>query len=159
MSAYRRVALVTGGNRGIGLEVTRGLVRRGMSVVAGARDLERGEEAVGPLREEGLDVEVRRLDVTDAASVAAVMEELERERGRLDVLVNNAGVLAGEAALKVPLDVAEEMLRVNALGPWRVCQAAAPLMRRAGYGRIVNVSSGAGSLAGMGTYAPPYSVS
>jgi NAD(P)-dependent dehydrogenase (short-subunit alcohol dehydrogenase family) len=149
------VALVTGANRGIGLEVARALAREGMRVLAGARDLDRGEAALRRLRDEGLALEALELDVTDPDGVRRLFDGLER----LDVLVNNAGTYPAGRPRDLPLEVAEEAWQVNALGPWRTAQAAVPLMLRGGYGRIVNVSSEAGSLASMGANRPAYNVS
>jgi NAD(P)-dependent dehydrogenase (short-subunit alcohol dehydrogenase family) len=142
------LAVVTGGNRGIGLEVCRQLAARGFDVVMGSRDPERG-------RATGRDVDVRQHDVADPASIAALRLE------RCDVLVNNAAIdydtwqRAGSADLRV----VEEALEVNLLGAWRMTQALHPLLRRSAHGRIVNVSSGAGSITTMTGGPPAYSVS
>jgi NAD(P)-dependent dehydrogenase (short-subunit alcohol dehydrogenase family) len=151
-----RTALVTGANRGIGLAVARGLGERGFRVLAGARDPERGEQAAAALRDAGHDVRAVVLDVTDATSVASALAAAD---GRLDVLVNNAGVYPGGRASDLDLAVAEETWQINALGAWRVAQGAIALMRAGGWGRIVNVSSEAGSLASMGASMPAYNVS
>jgi NAD(P)-dependent dehydrogenase (short-subunit alcohol dehydrogenase family) len=151
-----RTALVTGANRGIGLAVARGLGERGFRVLAGARDPERGEQAAAALRDAGHDARAVVLDVTDAASVASALAAAE---GRLDVLVNNAGFYPGSRASELDLAVAEETWQINALGAWRVAQGAIALMRAGGWGRIVNVSSEAGSLASMGASMPAYNVS
>jgi NAD(P)-dependent dehydrogenase (short-subunit alcohol dehydrogenase family) len=153
------VALVSGANRGIGLEVAAALAREdGMTVLLGARDPAAGERAAAPLRNEGLDVRPVRLDVTDQASVDALAPVLD-DLGRLDVLVNNAGVYPGGRASELDPEVADETWRVNALGPWRLARLAIPYMRRRGSGRIVNVSSEAGSLASMSAFMPAYNVS
>jgi NAD(P)-dependent dehydrogenase (short-subunit alcohol dehydrogenase family) len=151
-----RTALVTGANRGIGLAVAHGLGERGFRVLAGARDPRRGEEAVRALRAAGHDARAVVLDVTDEATVAAAVAAAE---GRLDVLVNNAGIYPGGRASKLDLAVAEEAWQINALGAWRVAEAVIPLMRAAGWGRIANVSSQAGSLATMDASMPAYNVS
>jgi NAD(P)-dependent dehydrogenase (short-subunit alcohol dehydrogenase family) len=143
------VALVSGANRGIGLEVARGLGERGHTVLAGARDLRRGEEAAERLRSEGLEARALQLDVTVGPDGPLAV----------DVLVNNAGIYPGGRASHLELAVAEEAWQVNALGAWRLAQAAIPHMRARGWGRIVNVSSGAGSLASMGASMPAYNVS
>jgi NAD(P)-dependent dehydrogenase (short-subunit alcohol dehydrogenase family) len=149
------VAVVSGANRGIGLEVARELGRDGMTVLLGAREAQRGEAAAAELTAEGLDVRVVQLDVTDAASVDALRAGLER----VDVLVNNAGILPHGLATELDPAVADAAWQTNALGAWRLALAVIPLMRERSWGRIVNVSSGAGSLADMSTYEPPYSVS
>jgi NAD(P)-dependent dehydrogenase (short-subunit alcohol dehydrogenase family) len=140
-------ALVTGANRGIGLEVARQLAGRGFDVLAGARDPSRVPDGLRAVR----------LDVTDQATVAA----LRREVGELDVLVNNAAIHydTWESVLTADLDVVREALETNTLGAWRVAMAFAPLLAASGRGRLVNVSSGAGALTGMGDGAPAYSVS
>lgn len=144
----RQVALVTGANKGIGLETARQLGRRGMRVLIGARDPAAGEAAAGRLRDEGIDARAVQLDVTDPASIAAAAQRIEAELGRLDVLVNNAGIAIG---VTPPSEAALAELRqtfeVNAFGPVAVIRAMLPLLRRASPpARIVNVSSGLGSL-------------
>jgi NAD(P)-dependent dehydrogenase (short-subunit alcohol dehydrogenase family) len=156
-----RVAVVTGANRGIGLEVVRQLADGGLTAILGARDLDRGVAAAEPLRAAGLDVEPRQLDVADPASVAEFGAALERDRGRLDVLVNNAAIHydTGERGVNADLDIVREALETNLLGAWRTTQACLPLLRRSGSARIVNVSSGAGALTDMGGGTPAYRVS
>jgi NAD(P)-dependent dehydrogenase (short-subunit alcohol dehydrogenase family) len=156
-----RIALVTGANRGIGLELVRQLAERGFTTVLGSRDPEKGRAAADGLAAEGIVVEARRLDVDDANSVGEVAAELDSEHGRLDVLVNNAGVLydTWQRGVDADLDVVRQALETNLLGAWRTTQACLPLLRRSSHGRIVNVSSGSGSLAGMGVGTPAYSVS
>ncbi len=150
------LAVVTGANRGIGLELVRELAGRGWTVVLGARDATKGEAAARGLAG---DVVVRALDVASDTSVAALAAWLRAEHGRLDVLINNAGIHydTGQRPLDADLGIVHEALEVNLLGAWRTAQALAPLMPRGG--RIVNVSSEAGSLAGMGAGTPAYSVS
>jgi len=159
MSDGRKVGVVSGGNRGIGFAVVRGLVEDGFTVVLGSRDPAKGEAAAALLREDGLDVRVHQLDVTDQESVDRLARFVEDELGRCDVLVNNAGINRHARAAQMDMAVAEEVWQTNALGAWRLVVAVVPMMRRRGWGRIVNVSSGAGSLASMGSYAPAYSVS
>ena len=142
------LAVVTGGNRGIGLEVCRQLAERGYDVVMGSRDVERGRAA-------GLDVDVRQLDVADPASIAAL------ELDRCDVLVNNAAIHydTWQRAAGADLDVVREALDVNLLGAWRMTEALTGLLRASPHGRVVNVSSGAGSITTMTGGPPAYSVS
>ena len=144
----RRVAVVTGANKGIGLEIARQLAREGMTVFIGARDPERGRAAAEKLRAEGLDARALPLDVTDDASVAAAAALVEKDAGRLDVLVNNAGIAIDNGPpSRVSLDVVRRTYETNVFGVVRTTQAMLPLLRRSDAGRIVNLSSGLGSLA------------
>jgi NAD(P)-dependent dehydrogenase (short-subunit alcohol dehydrogenase family) len=158
MTENGRVALVSGGNRGIGLEIVRQLAGRGITAILGSRDEESGRAAA-----EGLsgDVVVRQLDVTDEESVARLASFVEDEFGRLDVLVNNAGISNddGQLGLNADLQRVRDALEANLFGAWRLCEMAIPLMQRHGYGRIVNVSSGMGALEDMGGGSPGYRIS
>jgi NAD(P)-dependent dehydrogenase (short-subunit alcohol dehydrogenase family) len=153
------IALVTGANRGIGLEVVRQLAERGFTAVLGSRDLEKGRAAAEGLGD--LDVDTRRLDVADPDSVRELAGELEEAYGRLDVLVNNAAIHYDpwQRGVDADLDLVHEALETNLFGAWRTTQACLPLLRRSQHGRIVNVSSGSGSLSSMGAGTPAYSVS
>jgi NAD(P)-dependent dehydrogenase (short-subunit alcohol dehydrogenase family) len=156
-----RVAVVTGANRGIGLEVVRQLAQDGYTAILGARDVERGEAAAAALREEGLDVQARRLDVSDPAGVADFGEQLARDFDGLDALVNNAAIHydTWQRATDADFDVVREAFETNVLGAWRTVEACLPLLRRSPSARIVNVSSGAGALTDMGGGAPAYRIS
>jgi NAD(P)-dependent dehydrogenase (short-subunit alcohol dehydrogenase family) len=156
-----RVAVVTGANRGIGLGVVRQLAQDGYTAILGARDPDRGEAAAAGLRDEGLDVQARRLDVSDPAGVAEFGEQLARDFDQLDVLVNNAAIHydTWQRATDAELDVVREAFETNVLGAWRTTQACLPLLRRSESARIVNVSSGAGALTDMGSGYPAYRVS
>jgi NAD(P)-dependent dehydrogenase (short-subunit alcohol dehydrogenase family) len=154
-----RVALVSGGNRGIGREVARRLAAEGYRVVIGSRDADRGEEVAG---EVGSGVAARQLDVTDEESIERCVGSIAEEPGRLDVLVNSAGITGGgwsTNAYDVDLDEVRDTLETNLYGAWRLTQAALPLMRKNGYGRVVNISSGMGQLSDMGGHSPAYRVS
>lgn len=155
------VAVVTGANRGIGLEVARQLALDGDTVVAGSRDPAAGQAAARALARGGVAVRPHQLDVTDPGSVAALAADLERTYGRVDVLVNNAAIHydTWQRAAGADLEVVREALETNVLGAWRMAVALAGLLRRSPHGRLVNVSSGAGSLADGGAGAPAYSVS
>ena len=151
--------LVTGANRGIGREVARQMAARGYHVFLAARTEEKAVEAARSL---GDRVHATILDVTSRRSVDAAAAWLEREHGRLDVLINNAGVHydVWQRAADADIDgTVTEALQVNLLGAWRVTRALLPLLRRSRRGRIVNVSSEAGSLATMGIGPPGYQVS
>jgi NAD(P)-dependent dehydrogenase (short-subunit alcohol dehydrogenase family) len=154
-----RVALVSGGNRGLGHEVARRLAEDGYRVVRGSRDPVQGEVAA---REVGEGATTCRLDVTDPESIEACIRTIVERFGRLDVLVNNAGIEGGgwsTSAADVDLDEVRDTLETNLFGAWRLTQAALPLMRKNGYGRIVNLSSGMGQLSDMGGHAPAYRIS
>jgi NAD(P)-dependent dehydrogenase (short-subunit alcohol dehydrogenase family) len=142
-----KVALVTGAGRGIGLEVCRQLAERGMTVVLTARDPEKAKAAAEQLVGEGLDVIPKALDVSNDESVRGLAAELEQQFGTVNVLVNNAAAYAdwSEMASSADLELAQGVLETNLFGAWRVSQVFLPLIGRSRHGRIVNVSSGAGS--------------
>jgi NAD(P)-dependent dehydrogenase (short-subunit alcohol dehydrogenase family) len=149
-----KVALVTGANKGIGYEIARQLGATGdIEVLVGARDPVRGRAAA-----ESLNAVAVQLDVTDEASVAAAAKWIEQEYGRLDILVNNAGILAerGEMPSATSLDVMRRTYETNLFGVVAVTNAMLPLLRRAPAARIVNMSSGLGSLTWCTTPGHPY---
>ena len=157
----QKTALVTGANKGIGFEVARQLARQGFRVFLGARNEKAGRAAAEKLREDG-DVAFLKIDISDANSIRAAADELSRQSDRLDVLVNNAGILLDEdkSALTITPDIFETTLRTNTLGPWLVAQALASLLEKSQAPRIVNVSSGGGQLEdGADGWAPGYCVS
>ncbi|WP_263163969.1 SDR family oxidoreductase [Streptomyces sp. SCSIO ZS0520] len=143
-----RVALVTGANKGIGLEVVRQLAGLGVECLLGARAEVRGKRAEGELAAAGLRVRAVRLDVTDPVSVAALAKWVEREYGQLDVLVNNAGIVGSfnGPPSEVGGEDMREVFETNVFGVVTVTNAMLPLLRRSPAGRIVNLSSDAGSL-------------
>ena len=164
----KRVALITGANQGVGLEVAKQLAARGVTVLVGSRDLARGEQAARTLRG---DARAIQLDVTDRASIAAAAERIRSELGRLDLLVNNAAIsstrkqqlglaLADYAkiglASNISLDEMRAIWDTNVFGALAVYQAMLPLLRESSDARIVNVSSGVGSLATNADPAFPY---
>ena len=161
----KRVALVTGANRGMGLEIVRQLSRLGLIAVLAARDLEKGKVAAATLAAEEFYVPVVALDVTDADSIRAAVAEVRGLFGRIDVLVNNAAILKegllpeDTSVLDVSGDLVNLTFLTNTVGPLRMIQATVPGMRERGYGRIVNLSSGAGQLAEMGSGFPAYRLS
>jgi NAD(P)-dependent dehydrogenase (short-subunit alcohol dehydrogenase family) len=149
-SSYRPVALITGANKGIGLEIARQLGKdHGMTVLVGARDQERGNAAAEKLKGLGIDARAIRLDVTDRASVEAVAQQIERDfGGRLDVLVNNAGIaLDRNPPSQTDLEKFKTTHETNVFGPLLVTTTMLPLLKRSAAGRVVNMSSGLGSLA------------
>ena len=159
--AETRVALITGANRGIGLETARQLARLGVVAVIGSRDLAKGQAAAESLKSEGLDAPVVQLDVTDAASVARGVAEATSFFGRIDILVNNAGIFTDRhiPALEIAPDHVEEIFQANTIGPLRMIQAVVPGMKERGYGRIVNMSSMLAQLKDMGPLKPGYRMS
>ncbi|MFL6455536.1 MAG: SDR family oxidoreductase [Nitrososphaeraceae archaeon] len=145
----KRIALVTGGNRGLGYESCRQLAQLGLTVLLGARDLTKGKSAAYQLNEkEGLDVMFYQLDVSDTNSISNVVREIDQRFGCLDVLINNAAILydTWQNTVDADLEVVNDALRTNLFGPWRLSQAFIPMMKANKYGRIVNVSSLGGSL-------------
>ena len=160
-NAERRVALVTGANRGLGVETSRQLLAKGLTVVLAGRDDAALERARRTLAQSEQCAMVVRMDVTDVDSIAAAHRIVTERVGSVDVLVNNAAVLLFEDddALSIPTEAYRDTFETNVFGVIEVCRVFAPDMARAGYGRIVNVSSGAGQLATMSAYAPAYSIS
>jgi NAD(P)-dependent dehydrogenase (short-subunit alcohol dehydrogenase family) len=155
-SRSQSVALVTGGARGIGVEICRQLAAEGMRVWCAARDSARAEEVADSMRADG-DVRPAQLDVADEASITALAGRLDS----LDVLVNNAAIDydTDARALTVDLDRVRRALETNLYGAWRMAQAFAPLLRAGGHGRLVNVSSGSGQISDMRAGTPAYSTS
>lgn len=154
---HKRIALITGANQGIGFQVAKELAADGVTVLVGSRDLQRGEIAA---REIGANAVPVHIDVTDLASIAAAAERISTEFGRLDLLVNNAAIsrsqrndvplkeyMASNAPSKVSLDEVRAIWETNVFGALAVYQAMVPLLRLSSDARIVNVSSGVGSLA------------
>jgi NAD(P)-dependent dehydrogenase (short-subunit alcohol dehydrogenase family) len=153
------VAVVTGANRGIGLEVCRQLGARGFRVLLGARDESKGQHAAAELRADGANVTFLSLDVSDDASVANAVAAAA-EVGRCDVLVNNAAIYydTDQRAASADLARVRDAIETNLFGAWRMTLALLPLLRRSPHPRVVNVSSEGGSLASMGGGTPGYHV-
>ncbi|MCG7572131.1 SDR family NAD(P)-dependent oxidoreductase [Phaeobacter sp. CNT1-3] len=155
---YQPIALVTGANRGIGKEVARQLAQvHGLKVLVGARDLAKGRAAA---REIGQGAVALQLDVSDRASVSAAFAQITADYGRLDVLVNNAGVDydTDQRAFSADLDRVQRAFGTNLFGAWATTIAAVPLLQQARSGRIVNVSSGAGTIHDMSAGTPGYGI-
>jgi NAD(P)-dependent dehydrogenase (short-subunit alcohol dehydrogenase family) len=162
MSAAGRIALVSGGNRGIGYEICRGLAKHGLTVVLTARDAAKGKAAVKALHEEGLELDFQRLDVTSCRSIRSCVAAVAERHGRIDVLVNNAGIMIdprGSRFLDTQLETYRDTLEANLFGPLQLAQSVVPLMKAHRYGRIVNLSSGLGQLSEMGSGTPAYRIS
>jgi len=160
MSGEQRIALVTGANRGIGLDVCRQLADHDYTVILGSRDAAKGHAAARGL---GLGdaVHVEQLDVIDQRSIDRLHSVVADRWGRLDVLVNNAAILydTDQYAQDADLDAVQRALDTNLFGAWRMCLSFIPLLQRSDHARIVNVSSEGGSLTEMGGGTPAYSVS
>ncbi len=148
MMEEKPLVLVTGANRGLGLEISRQLGQKGMTVLMGARDSEKGEESAKMLRGEGLVTRAIALDVADPGSITSAAETIQSDFGKLDVLVNNAAVLI-DLGIQ-PSDVKENVLRstfeVNFFGPFRLTQQLVPLLKKSSWGRIVNLGTQVASL-------------
>lgn len=150
MTNAKKIALATGGNKGIGFEICRNLASAGCTVLLGARSVERGQQAVRQLQQAGLDdVHFIEIEVTRQETIRSAAQQIESQYGRLDILINNAGVnLRGDGLPGVAdPDVVQEIFDTNFFGALRVAQTMLPLLRKSAAGRIVNVSSGLGSLA------------
>ncbi|MBD2102262.1 SDR family oxidoreductase [Leptolyngbya sp. FACHB-261] len=162
MSNSTKVAVVTGANRGLGLETSRQLAKQGIHVVLASRDAAKGQKIAEQLKAEGLDVTPYALEVTRSDSVQELGQWLKQQFGNLDILVNNAGVFldAGDASVfNAPIDTLRQTMETNVYGPLQLAQALVPLMQAQNYGRIVNVSSGMGQLTDMGGGSLAYRLS
>ena len=159
--AERRVAVVTGANRGLGLETSRQLLARGYRVSLTGRDLAALERARSGLGDLAADAIAVALDITDPASIGAAARSIDKRWGQVDVLVNNAAILVAENgdALSISARDYQRTFETNVYGAIEACRVFVPGMAKRRYGRVVNVSSGAGQLSAMSTYAPAYSMS
>jgi NAD(P)-dependent dehydrogenase (short-subunit alcohol dehydrogenase family) len=162
----QRIAVVTGANRGIGLELCRQISKLGISVVLTARDSDAGNLAREKLAEEGINVRFHQLDVTDRESIQGLTAFMENgpnsgQLGRVDILVNNAGIYIdrGISPLEVGAELVRRTMETNFYGALRLTQSLVPMMKRNRYGRVVNVSSQMGSLTDMGRGGLAYRVS
>jgi NAD(P)-dependent dehydrogenase (short-subunit alcohol dehydrogenase family) len=157
----QRVAVVTGANRGLGLETARQLLAHGLRVALTGRDQQAVERALEGLKAASGSAMAVRMDVTDPSSITRAHRAITKELGSVDVIVNNAAILLFESAnvLDTPLDGFRETFETNCFGVIEVCREFVPSMAERRYGRVVNVSSGAGQLSRISTYAPAYSIS
>jgi NAD(P)-dependent dehydrogenase (short-subunit alcohol dehydrogenase family) len=160
----QKVAVVTGGNRGLGFEASRQLAKQGYKVILTSRDEEKGKAASEKLQAEGLDVISYPLDVTSDESSRNLAEFIRQQFGRVDVLINNAGIsidaqAGNNSLLNAKIDTLQQTIDTNTFGVVRVTQALIPLMKEQNYGRIVNVSSGMGQLKDMQGGYPGYRIS
>lgn len=154
----KKVALVTGANKGIGLEIARQLAQAGVRVLLGARDRARGKQAAAGLASDGLDVEAVAIDLNDEKTIAAIIETITSRYGRLDILVNNAGIVDAEDGPPSvgSISAARRLMETNFIGTLAVTQAMLPLLRQSQAGRIVNLATTLGSLSINGDPASPY---
>lgn len=159
--AEQRIALVTGGNRGIGLELCRQLGQQRARVILGSRDLAKGVAAAAELKANGLPVEARQLDVASVQSIRECMNWIRRDVGRLDILINNAGIMVedDDADPLEELEIVRDTMQTNVYGPLLLSRLAVPIMKTRRYGRIVNLSSGMGALSEMGAGYVAYRMS
>lgn len=158
MMTTQKIPLVTGANKGIGLEIARQLAQSGVSVLLGARDAARGRQAAEALASSGLDVEVIEIDLNDEATIASAAQVIEGRHGRLDILVNNAGIVDaqdGPPSLAA-IGAVRRIMETNFVGTLAVTQAMLPLLRKSKAGRIVNLATTLGSLSINGDPSSPY---
>src|SRR5215210_2540329 len=157
----KKIALVTGANRGLGFETCKQLSQLGVTVLLTSRDPTKGEVAAKQLIDKGLDVIFYQLDVSDKSNIKDIFTKIENQFGRLDILINNAAILydKDQSTMNADLELVNKALTTNLFGPWLLCQAFVPLMEKNGYGRIVNVSSGAASMHYMEGGTPAYGIS
>ncbi|WP_458745175.1 SDR family oxidoreductase [Candidatus Nitrosocosmicus sp. T] len=157
----KKIALVTGANRGLGFETCKQLSQLGITVLLTSRDPTKGEVAAKQLIDKGLDVIFYQLDVSDRSNIKDIFTKIEDQFGRLDILINNAAILydKNQSTMNANLELVNQALTTNLFGPWLLCQAFIPLMEKNGYGRIVNVSSGAASMHYMEGGTPAYGIS
>ena len=153
-----KIALVTGGNRGIGKEIVRQLANKGWRIILTARDPKTGAQAASSIKG---DVRFLALDVADDESIAQAAENFSKESDQLDVLINNAGIYPDEGfnILTVPRELLSKTFQTNVFGAIRVIQALLPFLSRADQARIVNLSSGYGELGGLSSNVPSYCLS
>ncbi|HZS46973.1 MAG TPA: SDR family oxidoreductase [Blastocatellia bacterium] len=159
MADSSKVAVVTGANRGIGLEIARQLAKKGLTVVGTARNIEDARKATKDIA--GGKVICHELDVADQASVDALADFIRNELGRVDILVNNAGIYIDgqQRVTNADLAIVQKTFETNLFGAWRMAKALIPMMKQGGYGRIVNVSSGMGQFQSLDGGTPAYRMS
>ena len=158
----RKIAIVTGGNRGIGREIARQLAKQDIIVVIGVRDAEAGDRTAAELKGEGVSIHSQQLDVNDTKSVRRFVGNVEKSYGAPGILVNNAGVYPEKTDAKLvdtKTSVWRETFETNLFGAVRMCREVVPFMKKLRQGRIVNMSSGLGQMHQMGEGSPAYRVS
>lgn len=168
MNHDKRIAIVTGGNRGLGFEVCRQLAKNNLKVILTSRDQASGNSKTEELKSEGLDVTYKQLDVSNSDSIAALYQAVEQEFGWIEILINNAGVLLDRdeniqhhpsQLFQTEKETFIRTFETNVIGAFQMCEAFVPGMKEHKYGRVVNVSSGMGQLSDMGAGYPAYRIS
>ena len=164
----KRVAVVTGANRGIGFEICRQLVKKDINVVLTSRSDAKGRAACKKLRDENLEVDYLPLDVASATSIQSFTQNFQKKFGRCDILINNAGIFPDTknssvsdfpSVFEADIDTIRRGMETNVYGPLLLCQALVGLMKKQNYGRMVNISSGMGQLSEMNGSCPGYRIS
>ena len=156
-----KIALVTGTNRGIGLEICRQLASRGITVIMTARNMQAGRPLVNELRQQWKHVWYHQLDVLDEKSIQDMYQYMDISYGKLDILVNNAGVFLddGKSALDLDMDTLRSTMETNLYGPFRLIQVMVPLLKKSEDARVINISSTMGQFAGLGQRSAAYRIS
>jgi NAD(P)-dependent dehydrogenase (short-subunit alcohol dehydrogenase family) len=157
----KRIAIVTGANRGIGFESCRQLSQQGIFTILTSRYESKGEAALESLLKEGGDLHYHQVDVSDFESITRLGSYVKEKFGRCDILVNNAGVFLdrGKSIFEVPIDILQDTLEINSVGALNMCRTFLPIMRKHHYGRIVNVSSSMGKISTLGGHSAAYKLS
>jgi NAD(P)-dependent dehydrogenase (short-subunit alcohol dehydrogenase family) len=156
-----RIAVVTGANRGIGFEICKELSNVGCHVVLTSRDEGKGKQAAAKLDADKKNIVYHKLDVTDSKDIETLRDWLLKMYGRVDILINNAGIYLDEgiSVFNVDENILKKTIDINFYGAFNVCRALVPIMKQNGYGRIVNISSGYGAMSEMGGYHAAYRIS
>ncbi|MHA1990337.1 MAG: SDR family oxidoreductase [Candidatus Hodarchaeales archaeon] len=156
----KKIAVVTGANKGIGFECCKQLAENGIKVILTARDVDKGEKSAYNLQSQGYDILFHQLEVTNEKSVQELFSFIKKEFNILDILINNAGVYIDRGnSLSAPLSVIKKTIDVNLIGPWLVTKTLVPLLKMSKSGRIINISSEAGQLSNLTDHTPTYNIS
>lgn len=160
-TSSKNIALVTGGNRGIGFAICQGLLERGFDVILAARSHEKGQVAIAKLETGNRSVLFLELDIDSDRSIERATQQLASQIDKLDVLINNAGIYPdrGNTILTASRELMSGTMNTNAFGPLKLTQRMLPLLEKSERPRVINISSGNGQLEGLGTSVPSYSLS